>query len=590
MYDKHLGLLPPMAAMTPDLQSPLLNRRRRVRHRVHTPAYASFTGMSKGLALELNEIVDISEDGASVQCPSALELNREYALSLDLAEANVQIYTTGQVIWSEASGRAGLRFVHLSESSLLQLRDWLFINAMASVVNAEAIAAPGLAVPGPSETAQSAPRPDHSNMLAALSEVEREVETFGTDLDASLRLIAIRSQALVRATGAAIALAATDPGIMVCRASAGPDAPPVGAQLQVGSGFSGECVRTGKTLHCDDTETDTRVNKQSCRALGIRSMIAVPVRASDEVLGIIEVFSSQPGALHETDISVLQRLAEITLAAINIQAPEQNSAPVIASPAPTFSSAGSVLLASHDEQKENQDEKERLSAEERTFGGVRLPRAHLILLLIAAATIALALGFILAPWIQEKMQGHAPSRDQTVLASSRPLAPAQPNSAHALQPKSASDAPTLEQLRQLADQGDPSVEYALGARYAFGDGVGQNYSEAVRWFFRAAEQGHVISQATLGAYYMAGRGVSVDLSKAYFWAYVARAGGDAGSKLRVEMLSSQIPSSEILVIEQRANEWLQQHQPARKPRARQKTSGPRLGPEGPPSDAPTALK
>src|SRR4029077_773670 len=197
-----------------------------------------------------------------------------------------------------------------------------------------------------------------------------------------------------------------------------------GAELQVGSGFSGECVRTGKTLHCDDTETDTRVNKESCRALGIRSMIAVPLRASDEVLGIIEVFSSQPGALHETDISVLQRLAEITLASIIRRAPEQHSAPVTASPAPISSSAGSILFAS---QKESQDEKERLSAEGRTFGGVRLPRAHLTLLLIAAATIALALGFILAPWIQEKMQRHAPSRDQTVLASSRALAPAQPN-------------------------------------------------------------------------------------------------------------------------------------------------------------------
>jgi hypothetical protein len=456
-------------------------------------------------------------------------------------------------------------------------------------VNAELIAAPGLVVPGPSETAQSAPPPDHSNPLAALSAVEREVESFGTDLDRSLRLIAIRSEDLVRATGAAIALAAADPGIMVCRASAGPDAPPVGAELHVGSGFSGLCVRTKKTLHCDDTETDIRVNKESCRALGIRSMIAVPVRASDEVLGIIEVFSSQPGAFHETDVSVLQRLAEITLAAINLRAREQNSAPVIASPAPAFSTAGSVLFASHDEQKENREEKERLNVEERTFGSVRLPRAHLILLLIAAATIALALGFILAPWIQEKMQRHAPSRDQTVLASSRPLAPPQPNPS-ALQPKSITDAPTVEQLRTLAERGDPSDEYALGARYAFGDGVGQNYSEAVRWFFRAAEQGHVISQATLGAYYMAGRGVSVDLSKAYFWAYVARAGGDAGSKLRVEMLSSQIPSSEILVLEQRANEWLQRHQPARKPRARPQTQGLKLRPEGPPSDAPTALK
>jgi hypothetical protein len=523
--------------------------------------------MSKGLVLDLNEVVDISEDGVSVQCPSALELNRDYALCLDLAEAGVQIYTSVQVMWSEASGRAGLRFAQLPESSLLQLRDWLFVNAMASVVKAEVITGPGLAVPGPSDAAKSASRPDYTNTLATLSAVQREVESLGTDLDASLRLIAIRSQALVRATGAAIALAATDPETMVCRASAGPDAPPVGAALHVGSGFSGECVRTGKTLHCDDTETDTRVDKENCRALGIRSMIAVPVCASDKVLGIIEVFSAQPGALHETDIAVLQRLAEITLAAVNIRASEQHPAPVIASPAPMFSSAGSILFASHDEPKDNQDEKERLSAEEGIFGGVRLPRAHLLLLIIAAATIALALGFILAPWIQEKIQGHAASRDQTVLASSRPLAPPQPNPS-ALQPKSITDAPTVEQLRTLAERGDPSDEYALGARYAFGDGVGQNYSEAVRWFFRAAEQGHVLSQATLGAYYMAGRGVSVDLSKAYFWAYVARAGGDKGSKLRVEMLSSQIPSSDILVLEQRANEWLQQHHSAQKPRPR----------------------
>src|SRR5260370_38439392 len=104
MYDKHLGLLLPMAAMTPDLQSPRLNRRRQVRHRVHTPAYASFTGMSKGLVLDMNEIVDISEDGASVQCSSGLELNRNYVRSLDFGQAPTQILTTGRGRWSEASG------------------------------------------------------------------------------------------------------------------------------------------------------------------------------------------------------------------------------------------------------------------------------------------------------------------------------------------------------------------------------------------------------------------------------------------------------------------------------------------------------
>jgi len=167
--------------------------------------------MSKGLVLDLNEIIDISEDGASVRCPSALELNQEYVMCLDLAEARTQIYTTGQVMWSEASGRVGLRFVHLPGVVLTPIADWLFVNALASAVNAEVVTAPRLAVPGPSDPAQSALLPDYTNTLATLSAVQREVESLGTDLDRSLRLIAIRSQALVRATGAAIAMAGPDP-------------------------------------------------------------------------------------------------------------------------------------------------------------------------------------------------------------------------------------------------------------------------------------------------------------------------------------------------------------------------------------------
>jgi hypothetical protein len=108
----------------------------------------------------------------------------------------------------------------------------------------------------------------------------------------------------------------------------------------------------------------------------------------------------------------------------------------------------------------------------------------------------------------------------------------------------------------------------MGARYAFGEGVTQSYAESVRWFSLAADQGHVISQATLGAYYMAGRGVPVDLSKAYFWAYLARAGGDPGSKLRVEMLSSQITRSQALSLQQQADQWFQERHSGEKPRSR----------------------
>ncbi len=76
------------------------NRRRRVRHKIQTPAYISFTAESQGAMLDLHEIVDISEDGVAIQCHSPLEIEKTVNLCLDLADCAEHIYTTGQVIWS----------------------------------------------------------------------------------------------------------------------------------------------------------------------------------------------------------------------------------------------------------------------------------------------------------------------------------------------------------------------------------------------------------------------------------------------------------------------------------------------------------
>ena len=188
------------------------------------------------------------------------------------------------------------------------------------------------------------PGQNYTDTLTAASAVQREAESLGSDLEAVLSLVASRSQSLLRASGAAIALAAKDPGTMICRASAGPSAPPVGATLQVGSGFSGECVRTGRMLRCDDTETDERVDPQSCRALGIRSMLAAPVRLGERVVGLLEVFSAQPSAFGENDSAVLQRFAETIVAAVNRAVRVHQPAPAPASPQ-LFRAAGSILFA-----------------------------------------------------------------------------------------------------------------------------------------------------------------------------------------------------------------------------------------------------
>jgi hypothetical protein len=524
------------------------NRRRRIRHKILTPAYASFTSESQGTILDLHEIVDLSEDGVAIQCGSPLELNRGFELCLDLAEVGGQIYTTGQVVWSNSSGRAGFRFSDLAPASALLLREWLFLNAMAGVANAQRNPSevPAIVAPSP---APEAIRPNYSDTLAALTAVQREIESLGDDLAAALPLLAGRAQTLLRASGSAIALASDDRTVMACRASSGEDAPPVGARLQLGSGFSGECVRTGKLMRCDDSETDERVDRESSRALGIRSLLAAPLRARDKIIGIIEVFSPTPRFFTETDATVLQRLADITVSAINRVARSQD--PPVAPTAPPSPLPGSVLFASQPAATG----KPTGDSADKTFHGISLPRSQLIILFCAFAATSLALGFVMRPWIQEKLQAGSESRNQTVLAASQPSE----GSPSATPAAPLSEAQTLNQLTELAHHGSPAAQYSLGMRYNLGDGVKQDYTQAAQWFSRAAEQGHVLAQGALGEYYNYGRGVPADVSQAYFWSYLAFAGGDEVSKLRLGRLAGQLPHSQVLAIQQRAEEWFHGH-------------------------------
>ena len=134
------------------------------------------------------------------------------------------------------------------------------------------------------------------------------------DLEAALQLLAERARYITGASGAAIAL--RDGTQIVCRASAGPSAPELGAHLQINSGLSGESIRTRQILRCDNAETDARVNRESCRALGISSVVVMPLINEEDVNGVFELFSGRPNAFEERDIVALQRLAEMIQTAV----------------------------------------------------------------------------------------------------------------------------------------------------------------------------------------------------------------------------------------------------------------------------------
>jgi TPR repeat protein/putative methionine-R-sulfoxide reductase with GAF domain len=554
MYQRDLRSVS-MAAVTSVMKSTPPNRRRRVRHKIQTPAYATFTGDSRGAMLDLHQILNISEEGVSIQCDAALELGRRINLCLDLAECPDHIYTTGQVVWSSATGRSGLRFAELPPFSLFRLREWLFFNAMTAVATANDM---GVTMPYRPELAP--PRPSYSDTLAAVTAVQREVEALGPDLSAALRLIAARAQTLIHASAIAIALVDSDPQFMICRANAGADAPPVGAKLQVGSGFSGECVHSGRLSRCDDTETDSRVDPEGCRALGIRSMLAVPLRAADKTIGIVEAFSGKPNTFSENDEKILQRLSETVYAAVNRAARAESLPALPPAPAPNtarFSpTPGSVLFASAPVR-----DKEMKANDSGGFSGISLPRSHLILLIATAAVIALVLGYHSAPLIQAKLQERGHTQLQTVLASSQP-----PKSANAAGPSV--DTATLDQLRQMADNGDPAAQNALGLRYATGDGVRPDDHQALNWFTKAAEQGYIPAQSKLGSVYYRGRDIPQNFSQAYFWMVLARASGDDTSKTLAPLVASHLTRDQIASIESDAGRWLQEHTNAKPVAAR----------------------
>jgi putative methionine-R-sulfoxide reductase with GAF domain len=145
--------------------------------------------------------------------------------------------------------------------------------------------------------------------LSADSGSKSLVEMAQRDLEAALQLLAERAQYITGASGAAIALLEKDE--MICRASAGPSAPELGAEVQMKSGLTGESVRTRQVLRCDDAETDSRVNRESCRALGIKSVMVVPLIREQQVIGVFELLADRPHAFEERDITALEHLAEM---------------------------------------------------------------------------------------------------------------------------------------------------------------------------------------------------------------------------------------------------------------------------------------
>jgi putative methionine-R-sulfoxide reductase with GAF domain len=466
----------------------------------------------------------------------------------------------------------------------------------------------------------SFPLPDNSTIASSPEESRPNV-------DPEPKLQAILQEAMegTGATGAAIALSTED--ALCCRASAGSPSPEVGTRLHAGISLTGLCLGTGEILLCNDTKTDRRVDPKLCKDTGIQSVLVLPIRQNAKVVGVLEVLSTSPNAFSQHDATVMSKLADRILpATIPDQCLDQLPSKDIEAIRDLQKRLGhsDELTEPHNcltttdaaEEPEWNEHYIRSQLPDQTV--TIASREHsgsarwLTTGLAAALAVAVIFGYVYHLNHPRVATHIAPL---PIAATNHP--PAFPNPRHMLseqdkktngQPKVSESVLTAtrqevilaiqeavqgtdgNRILSRADASNSIAQYEMAVRYAVGEGVPQDYRDAmawfakaaangndnaqwklglgyikgigvphderkaVEWFKRAANHGDIRAQSALGDLYLNGRGVPRDYVRAYTWATIATGlRGNDNDRLRV--IGSRMTAAQIEDAHRRISSW-----------------------------------
>ena len=118
------------------------------------------------------------------------------------------------------------------------------------------------------------------------------------------------------------------------------------------------------------------------------------------------------------------------------------------------------------------------------------------------------------------------------------------------------DVEAVKWYRKAAMQGVDDAQYRLAVLYENGWGVPKSNSEAVTWYRSAAEQGHALAQHDLAFMYVAGSGVPQDYVRAYMWLDIAVALGSAVMVKHLKSVADNMTLTQISEARRMAREWM----------------------------------
>jgi PAS domain S-box-containing protein len=136
--------------------------------------------------------------------------------------------------------------------------------------------------------------------------------SFTLDLDQVLVTVLEEMRHLLGVHASSIWLIDTVTDELVCRQATGQRSEILcGWRLPPGEGFAGWVARNGKSLIVPDTRTDERhfkgVGLQT--GLNLRSILAVPMRVKQDVIGVLQVVDTEADRFETTDLTLVESLA-----------------------------------------------------------------------------------------------------------------------------------------------------------------------------------------------------------------------------------------------------------------------------------------
>lgn len=106
---------------------------------------------------------------------------------------------------------------------------------------------------------------------------------------------------------------------LVCQHATGPHNEIVrGWRLAPGEGIGGQTIRSGQNLIVPDTHTDERyfAGVDQATGLALRSILSIPLRVKDHVIGVIQAVDTQVNRFSTADLELLEPLAATAAIAI----------------------------------------------------------------------------------------------------------------------------------------------------------------------------------------------------------------------------------------------------------------------------------